>query len=114
MMKLFECIEFEKNNTELVVLNNELDDYIERICIFFENKSIQANWPILIGAIALRHTVNLILARWNDNSCRRVCESAVNANFEAGYTLNNGIGTSGMRWPKMLRIHIWKIEITEI
>lgn len=49
------------------------------------------------------HTVNLILARWNNNSRRIVCDRAVSAYFDAGYTLNNGTGTSGMRCPKMLR-----------
>lgn len=48
------------------------------------------------------HTVNLILARWNDNSCRIVCDRAVSAYFDAGYTLNNGTGTSGMRCPNVL------------
>lgn len=55
-----------------------------------------------LGRCAI-HTVNLMLARWNDNSCRIVCDRAVSAYFDAGYTLNNGTGTSGMRCPKTLR-----------
>lgn len=44
-----------------------------------------------------------MLAFWYANSCRIVCVIAVRAYFDAGYTLNNGMGSSGMRWPSTLK-----------
>lgn len=62
-------------------------------------------------------TVNLILACWKASSCRIVCVIAVKAYLDAGYTLNNGTGKSGMRCPRTLKnmknVHKLELEARE-
>lgn len=67
--------------------------------LFIWDQTKENKWFQFVEMI---RTVNLILAFWYPNSCRIVCVIAVSAYFDAGYTLNNGTGKSGMRCPRTL------------